>query len=369
MTDFTNEQENVLNAFGTTPTRRSILKSLLLAGVGVAAVGRFGEVMAASSEAEVESLTILSQPGILPALCKEISTPAIQKIAPKVVVDVIDSNNATSYPRMLAQRFKPVISGAMINDYFAQRGIADDMWAKFDPEIMTNLQYVPEQIMTPGGFGIPFLLTPYGIMYNPDKVEKPTSWLDLFKPEYKGRVSMWDAYFDAYVMAGVATGKGPDVVAGIEAWKPHKENIGAWVSSPIVEEDLVHRGEVWLAPHWGAWADLARSQGKNVAFTIPKEGAVQWACHMQLCKGFDEPVTRLTQAYMNTWLDPEFQVEAIKRGFFSPVNKTVEIPAESRVAGIVTVQEAVDTLIRPDFAAIGSQLPKYKALIDRTLKS
>ncbi|WP_342642673.1 ABC transporter substrate-binding protein [Rhodoligotrophos ferricapiens] len=363
------EERYLLKNFGTSPSRRTILKSLLLAGVGTVAATRFAEVLAAETEAEVSKLTILSQPGILPTLCNEISTPAAKKLAPNLTVEVIDSNNATSYPRMLAQKSRPVISGAMINDYFAQRGIADDMWEKFDPEIMTYRDTVPEVVMTPGGFGIPFLISPYGIMYNPDKVEKPKSWLDLFKPDYEGRVSMWDAYFDAYVMAAVASGKGPNVAEGIKAWAPHKQNIGAWVSSPIVEEDLVHRGEVWLAPHWGAWAELARSQGKNVAFTIPEEGAVQWACHMQLCKGFDKGTSRLTQAYMNTWLSEDFQLAAIKRGFFSPVNKTVVIPESDRQAGIVTVDEAVAKLIRPDFAEIGSQLPKYKALIDRTLKA
>jgi hypothetical protein len=84
----------------------------------------------------------------------------------------------------------------------------------------------------------------------PDKVEEPKSWTDLWNPKYKGRVSMWDVYYDAYIMAGVVTGKGPDIEAGIKAWAPHKENIGAWVNSPTAEEDLVSRGEMWLAPHW-----------------------------------------------------------------------------------------------------------------------
>lgn len=362
------DERYLLKSFAGSPSRRSILKSMLMAGAGVAAIGPLAEALAAETEAEVTNLTILSQPGILPTLCKNISTPVVKKVAPKVNVDVIDSNNTTSYPRMLAQRNDPVISGAMINDYFAQRGIADGMWEKFDPAIMTNRDTVPAAVMTPGGFGITFLITPFGIMYNPDKVEKPTSWLDLFNPKYENRVSMWDAYFDAYVMAGVASGKGPDVAAGVKAWTPHKANIGAWVSSPIVEEDLVHRGEVWLAPHWGAWAELARSQGKNVAFTIPKEGAVQWACHMQLCKGFDRGTTRLAQAYMNTWLSEDFQMQAIQRGFFSPVNKTVEIPEDRRQPGIVTVDDAIKNLIRPDFAKIGSELPKYKLMVDRALK-
>lgn len=369
MKPFNSEESYLLDNFSTSPARRRVLKSLLAVGVGAAAATRFAEVLAAGPDDDVRKLMILSQPGVLPDLCADTSTPLFRRSHPAVDVQIENSNNATAYPRMLAQRAKPVISGAMINDYFAQRGIADGMWEKFDPAIMTGLASVPKEFMTPGGFGIPFLISPYGIMYNPDKVDKPTSWADLWNPKYEGRVSMWDAYFDAYVMAAVTAGKGPNVAEGIKAWAAHKKNIGAWVSSPIVEADLVHRGEMWLAGHWGAWVELARSQGKNVAFTIPKEGAVQWTCHMQLCKGFTPGVQRLTQAYMNTWLSPEFQLAAIKRGYFSPVSSKVEIPAEMKHPGIVTIKEASTRLIRPDFVEIGSQIPKYKVQIDRTLKA
>ena len=125
-----------------------------------------------------------------------------------------------------------------------------------------NAANVPKEMMTPGGFGIPFHLTPFGIMYNPERVPEPKSWTDLWDPKYKGRVSMWDAYYDAYIMAAVATGKGDDVEAGIKAWEPHRANIGAWTSSVPGEQDMVSRGEVWFAPHWGACGppDLLPSQ-------------------------------------------------------------------------------------------------------------
>ena len=362
------EDNYLLDNFRTQPQRRDILKSLLALGVGSASVMQFANALATATDAEVAKLVILSQPGVLPKLCNDISTPLIKKMSPKTEIEVISSNNAASYPRMLAQRSSPSISGSMINDLFAQRGIADGMWEKFDPAIMTNLRNIPPEIMTPGGFGIIFLMTPYGIMYNPDRVEKPTSWLDLWNPKYAGRVSMWDAYFDAYIMAAIATGKGPNILEGIKAWSAHKKNIGAWVSSPIVEADMVDRGEVWLAPHWGAWAELARSQGKKVAFTIPKEGAVQWGGHMQLSKGFSPAVSKLSQAYMNTWLSDEFQLEALKQGFLSPVSKAVKVPDDLKRAGFISVDDAITKLIRPDFKDVGEQMPKIKALIDRTLK-
>ncbi|GGF50127.1 spermidine/putrescine ABC transporter substrate-binding protein [Azorhizobium oxalatiphilum] len=364
------DTRNLLSSFDGHLNRRSLLQGLVAMGAGGTALMQFGEALAQATAEEVAQLTILSQPGIVPEILKDVTVPQFAKSYPKTSVVFEAASNAVAYPKMLAQRGNPVISGAMVNDLFAQRGLNDKMWDKFNPDFVPNAKNLPAGLTTPGGFGIPFHLSPWGIMYNPDKVEEPKSWTDLWDPKYKGRVSMWDAYYDAYIMAAVVTGKGPDVEAGIKAWEPHKANIGAWVNSPTAEEDLVSRGEVWLAPHWGSWTAMAKSQGKNVAFTIPKEGGVQWTGHMQVCTGFSPRVSELTQRYLNTWLSDECQLAWIERGFYSPASTKVQIPeAMKSNPAIMTAEDAVKKLVQPDFAKLAAAMPKLKGLIDRTLKS
>lgn len=366
----TEDTKDILRSFAGQASRRSILKGMAALGAGGTAFLQLAEALAQATDAEVAQLTILSQPGVVPEILKDVTVPMFNKAYPKTAVTFEAASNAVAYPKMLAQRSNPVVSGAMVNDLFAQRGINDKMWAHFDMSLVPNAANLPKDLTTPGGFGIPFHLSPFGIMYNPDKVEEPKSWTDLWNPKYKGRVSMWDAYYDAYIMAAVVTGKGPDVVAGIKAWEPYKENIGAWVNSPTGEEDLVSRGEMWLAPHWGSWTAMAKSQGKNVAFTIPKEGGVQWTGHMQVCDGFSPAVSKLTQIYLNTWLSDECQLAWITRGFYSPASTKVQIPeALKSNPAIVTADEALKKLIRPDFVKLAAEMPKLKGLIDRTLKS
>lgn len=360
----------IVKEFGVDPTRRRVLHGLAAMGAGGVSFVGFAEALAQASSAEVAQLTILSQAGLVPEILEAVALPQFQKSYPNVSVKLEIAAGAVAYPKMLAQRANPVISGAMVNDIVAQRGINDKMWAKFDPALVPNAANVPAAMMTHGGFGIPFHLTPFGIMYNPDRVAAPTSWTDLFDPRYKGRVSMWDAWYDAYIMAAVATGKGPDVIEGIKAWAPYKQNIGAWTSSVPGEADMVHRGEVWMAPHWGAWVEQARVQGKRVAFAIPKEGAVQWTGHMQVCAGFSPQITALTQRYLNTWLSDEMQRAWIERGFFSPASKNVQIPDSMRGnPAIVTADLAVKMLVRPDIEKLAAAMPQLKSLIDRTLKN
>lgn len=362
--------KTVLSAFEKHVSRRSILQGLVAMGASGFAFTQFAEALAQASDEEVAQLTVLSQPGIVPDILKNTTFPLFAKDHPKTAITFEVASNAVAYPKMLAQRANPVVSGAMVNDLFAQRGINDKMWAHFDPAFVPNKSKLPAGLETPGGFGIPFHLSPFGIMYNPDKVEEPKSWADLWNPKYEGRVSMWDAYYDAYVMAAVVAGKEPDVEEGIKAWAPYKANIGAWVNSPTAEEDLVSRGEVWLAPHWGSWTAMAKSQGKNVAFTMPKEGGVQWTGHMQVCAGFSPKVSELTQRYLNTWLSDECQLAWIERGFYSPASTTVQIPEALRTnPAIMSAEDALRKLVRPDFAKLGAQMPRLKGLIDRTLKA
>ena len=154
-----------------------------------------------ASGAEVAELTIFAWPGLVPDILKERSLAPFAKAHPKVNVKLDVSTNAVMYPKMLAAKANPAISGGMFNDIFVQRGIADGLWVKPNDAWMPNRKNVPGELMPPGGYGTIFQFTPFGIMYNPDKVEKPKSWADLWDPKYKGRVEMWDSYFDAYIAA------------------------------------------------------------------------------------------------------------------------------------------------------------------------
>jgi spermidine/putrescine-binding protein len=364
------EKAYLLQCFDRDLTRRQVLRGLAAAGASLATLSSFANHLASAASEDAAQLTIFAWPGLVPDILKERSIAPFNKAHPKVNIKLDISTNAVMYPKMLAARNNPVISGGMFNDIFTQRGAADGLWVKFDDAFVPNKKQIPAELMPPGGYGIAFQFTPFGLMYNPDKTEKPKSWADLFDPKYKGRIMMWDSYFDAYIAAAVINGKGPSVEEGIKIWAKHKPNIGAWTTSPTVVEDQVSRGEIWVAPHWGAWAEQARVTGKHVAFTVPKEGAVQWGGHMVSVTGFSPKVTELTQRYLDTWIAEDCQVAWVQKGFFSPSNKNVAIPAElTKLEAVMTPEEAKTRLIRYDVKWVGENIPKLKALIDRTLKA
>jgi putative spermidine/putrescine transport system substrate-binding protein len=361
----TDETNRLLRDYGRGPHRRRLLQGLVAMGAGGTSLLSFAEALAQAPAADAAAITIFSWPGAVPDILRDVTLPAFRGAEVKLEI----GSNAAGYPRMLAQRSNPVVAGGMFNDIFTQRGRADGMFIPFNRAFVPNVAKLPPGMETPGGVGIPFLLSPYAIMYNPDRMEAPKSWTDLYDPKLRGRVVMWDAYYDAYLMAAVAAGKPPSVEEGVRAWQPHRANIGAWVNSPTVAEDLVSRGEMWAAPHWGSFMGQARARGGKLAFAVPREGGVQWTGHMQVSAGFNPRVTELTQRYLDTWLSDECQAAWISRGFFSPTSTAVSVSQDASADGVVmSPAEAQRRLIRPDFEKIGPEMPRLTQLIIRSLK-
>ncbi|TPJ38275.1 extracellular solute-binding protein [Mesorhizobium sp. B2-6-5] len=368
MTD-RNATDNVVNLTACVE-RRQILKGLVLAGVGITSIASFAGRLEAATAEEVAALKIMVQPGLVPEILNKHSIPQFVSAHPGSSVTLEAGSPFQMYTKILAMGRKPFASGGMFNDETAQRGIIDEMWVKFKKENVPNSQAVPDELMTPGGFGIPFHLTPFGIMYNPDRVEKPKSWTDLFNPKYKGRISMRDAYFAAYVAAAMVSGKGLSAEEGVKVWAKYKDNIGYWADSVTSEADMVSRGEVWIAPQWGAWTEQARVQGKNVAFSLPEEGAIRWTGHMQTLVGFSEPMVDITQQYLDTWNSPECQLAWVTEGFFSPASRNVAIP--QNLAGndaVLSADDLVKKTIPYDAAKVSGAIPDLMKQINRELKS
>src|SRR5437870_4743576 len=115
-----------------------------------------------ASAAEVAELTIFAWPGIVPDILKERSIAPFSKMAPGVTVKLDVATNAVMYPKMLAARSNPVVSGGMFNDIFLQKGIADRMWVEPNDDWMPNRKSVPTGLLAPGGQGTIFQFTPYG---------------------------------------------------------------------------------------------------------------------------------------------------------------------------------------------------------------
>ena len=69
------ETDNILSAFDRHASRRSVLRGLVAMGAGGVAFGQFAEALAQATSDEVAQLTILSQPGVVPEILKDVTLP------------------------------------------------------------------------------------------------------------------------------------------------------------------------------------------------------------------------------------------------------------------------------------------------------
>ena len=143
----------------------------------------------------------------------------------------------------------------------------------------------------------------------------PESWLDILKPEYKGKVAMVDDPLGNLLIWGtVVTGKPMGTILTkaemaqvidklIDIKKNHAR---AWFASYGDMADAFARNEVVVsAIGWEAVAVWAKAKGKVIKYTIPKEGTGMFMdC---LCIPKDSPHPELTYKMISHIISPDPQ--------------------------------------------------------------
>ncbi len=309
--------------------------------------------------------------GVATDLVQSIVVPNFAKKYPNVKVQVITRGATDAYPKVKASLANPPETGGMWNDIWSARGTVEAIFGEFDDANVPNRADLIEELQPKEGSGITVAAQPYGIAYNPDLVAKPTSWLDLFKPEYKGKVALIDNFYDTFVMLAIINGK--DATAAVEMvdlFAEHKENIGVFPNSLTQINELLDKGEVWLAPHWGGFALAAQLQGMKLAWSWPDEGATRADEIAHTIINVDPVRNTLTQQFLNEWLSPEFQLANLTKGGLSPASKAVDIPAEmAKYEGVITPDRLKEKkLFAYDYAWMGLNSTKIRDAIDQKLK-
>jgi putative spermidine/putrescine transport system substrate-binding protein len=150
-----------------------------------------------------------------------------------------------------------------------------------------------------------------GIAYNPKKVSAPpTSWLDLWKPEFKGRVGLPDAAssLGTVFLTEVAKLKGggeKNIAPAFEALKDLLPNIGAIAPNPGALGTLFQQGQIDIAPFYFNNTLLIAAKGVDVAFTRPESGLVLVRTSMHIVKNTKAP--DLALAYIDGATSAEVQ--------------------------------------------------------------
>jgi len=300
-----------------------------------------------------------------------------QKFGADLVTEAIGS--VMMVDRLSAQGASPRVS---IVQWDVPIGIAaceKGQCADIDEERAPNLKKLPVWALSKGASGKPTVLTAgvigVGILYNEEELKNhklpvPSSWSDLKKREYAGRLgitapqsSMGTA---ALVMLARINGGGEqNIEPGFQATKEiiPKNTIFTWSSEM---SNLFQLGDLWLAVNSANIAPALRAKGLPIRFALPAEGSPTANTGMSLVKG--SPCEAAAYEYINLYFSDEFQAKRMESGTPSPSKDAWKLTTPEVRAELGMGPEDLDKFIDLDWRAINTARPGWIERWTREIK-
>jgi len=161
---------------------------------------------------------------------------------------------------------------------------------------------------------------------NTKRIKKPiTSWLDLWDPEFKGKVAfpawpwMGEEVFHALntLFGGTAENIDPGVAKVKDMFRANQAKI---INNVEHTRQLLIAEEVWICPYFGARTEQAAAAGAPVEFVMPKEGGLSWIWNTPIIANRPGGSIALAEEFLNTTLEAEKQLAFSKLTLYPPTN-------------------------------------------------
>ena len=213
----------------------------------------------------------------------------------------------------------------------------------------------------PGNQWVSLMFSATTIAYNPKVVKTPpTSWADLWKPEYKGKLAIPDISGTSgqqFLMAAARLHGGSldNIGPGFEAIKMLKPNVQMMYTQPDQLIPLFERGDIAVAVWYADRTGAAAVKGVPVAAAYPKEGAIGIVPTVSIPKGSTKK--DLAQKYISVLLSPEGQLCYAQTQYAGPSNRSVKLSGD--LAKLLPYGENVERMYFPDTDVVAKKLPEW----------
>lgn len=298
---------------------------------------------------------------------------AYQAANPNVKINILESNNAITYPQMVAAKRttpdKPLVHCGFFNVDALTKGDAEGMWDTMDVAQIPNLANVLENFRRPEDRGVGYQMSGIGILYNKNAVsEPPTSWADMWSEKYHGRVTMFD--YDTRMLAIAARLNGGDefnIDPGFETWAKNAGNFRALVDSNDAVKNLLVSGDAWVAPWFSSLSNVWIKEGAPLGFVVPKEGAIAFPIYLALVNGADAAQKKVCSDLVNTLLEPDNVGRYGELTSSIPVVANATLSDEQRNNPMLNLELAEKSIVL-DYGHIGEVTPDWRQRWDREVK-
>ncbi len=269
----------------------------------------------------------------------------------KVVYTTYESNEAMYAKLKLlgGKGYDVVVPSTYFVDLMRDNGLLSTI----DKSKLPNMKYLDEKVVAKAfdakdSYSIPYMWGAQGFMVNKKAVDPKTitSWNDLMRPEFKGKLLLSDDLRDTFGAALLATGssinttKADEIKKGFEWLQKLKPSVR--IFDVTAAKQALISGEVTAGFIWNGDAFIAQKENPDLVFVYPKEGTPLWL------DSFVIPVHAehkdAAHAFINFILRPDIAAKCVEEYNYTTPNTGVQkhLPKEM----------AESTLIFPTTAEI-----------------
>lgn len=237
-------------------------------------------------------------------------------------------------------------------------GIDRGLFAPFDPSKLTNADKLPPGYADKYGAAVNAQIV--GIVYNPKKLPKPKSWLDLFEEPYVSKLGLtgFQTTFGTVSLIEMAKklgGSDTDMEPLFAAMKKILPKVAA-VTSPAALPGLFQQGQIDVSYTNTNNVASLKARGVDIDIAFPESGAITFITTLHIAKGSEN--IEAAYKYIDTALSTEAQTALMKPpADMIPVNKSVKLEGLS-----IASLEELSKFVSHDWSKIN---PQRAAWIER----
>lgn len=250
---------------------------------------------------------------------------------------------ATLLNKVLAERANPSMDVVITYQGGWDIGKAEGVFEKVDMSLIPNADKIYDFLRDPAGYGPYCNFTAWGICYNKDEIKKPpTSFKDLWKPEYNGQLMVggiyhWQIHLTAFAQAW--TGDQSKIDVAFAKMKELAPNLAGFYGLTSDAQSKFQQGIGNMATWYSRTVQRLNVAGIPLAFQTPEEGAFLYPISYQAVKGTRK--LDLVQKLMGEMYDPVASVKLAELNGYIPGNREVKLPPAVQ-KGILTYDEVLN---------------------------
>jgi putative spermidine/putrescine transport system substrate-binding protein len=307
-----------------------------------------------------EELVVATFGGTFVENSKKCHAAAFEKATRATVKYVLGSSVQTA-AKLRAAGGRAELDLAYMDSQIVKQMKAEGLLQPLEPAKIAHWNDLYEISKDRDAYWVSMMFAGTTIAYNTNLISMPpTSWADLWKPEFKGKLAIPDISGTSgqqFLMAAARLhGGSPEHIdPGFEAIKKLKPNVHMMYTQPDQLIPLFERGDIAVAVWYTDRTGAAAAKGVPVAAAYPKEGAIGIVPTVAVPRASQK--RELAQQYISTLLAPEGQLCFAQAQFAGPNNKKVQLPAD--LAKLVPYGDTVQRMYFPDTDLVAKKFPEW----------